>query len=91
MTKKSKTEELRDTIYRAVMEYLDNEESYSDDTQLEINTNTMEVTLADADQDLPGCDYYEVMDLVRGDENSPGQWTPDNDAIEEVVADYITE
>ena len=41
------------------------------------------------EDDLPECDYYPVMDLVRGSDTEPGKWIPDMDAIQEVVTEYL--
>lgn len=84
-----KAEELRKAIADIVKEYISNEEMYSDDVQLEINTENLSVAIADPEQDLPNCDYYPIMDLVNADPAHPGKWTADKDAIEEVIADYI--
>lgn len=85
-----KKEKLRHSLNNAVKEYLENEEAYSDNVQLEINTATLEVALADPDQDLPGCDYYQVMDLVKASTDNPGSWEVDEDAVSSVVAEYLT-
>lgn len=72
-----------------VKEYIAAEESFSDDVQLQINTVTMELEIADPENDLPNCDYYPMMDLVRMSATDPGRWEPDTDAIAEVAADYV--
>lgn len=77
-------------IYNLVNEYITNEEDYSDDVQLEINTEDLTLHIADPEQDLPNCDYYPIMDLVRASEESPGEWVPDGEAITEVAAGYIS-
>lgn len=72
-----------------VLDYIAEEEAYSDDVQLEINTNTWDMDIADPENDLPECDYYPVMDLVRMSTENPGQWEPDTDAITDIAAEYV--
>ncbi len=77
------------TLTDLVEEYIEAEEAYSDDVQLQINTTTWEMEIADPENDLPNCDYYPMMDLVKMSAANPGEWLPDNDAIEEVAAEYV--
>lgn len=72
-----------------VEEYTAAEEAYSDDVQLEINTTTWEMDIADPENDLPNCDYYPMMDLVKMSASNPGQWEPDNNAIVDIAAEYV--
>lgn len=72
-----------------VNEYIATEEAYSDDVQLEINTTTWEMDIADPENDLPNCDYYPMMDLVKMSAVNPGQWEPDHEAIADVAAEYV--
>lgn len=72
-----------------VEEYVEAEESYTDDVQLQINTTTWEMEIADPENDLPNCDYYPMMDLVKMSASNPGQWEPDTDAITDVAAEYV--
>lgn len=83
------TEKFIKLLTETVKEYIDGEESYSDDVQLEINTTTWEMDIADPENDLPDCDYYPMMDLVKMSATEPGKWEPDEVAIEEVAADYV--
>ena len=76
-------------LTETVEDYIAGEESYSDDVQLEINTVTWDMDIADPENDLPNCDYYPIMDLVRMSSKNPGQWEPDTDAINEVAAEYV--
>lgn len=76
-------------LTETVEEYISAEESYSDDVQLQINTLTFEMEIADPENDLPDCDYYPMMDLVRISTENPGQWEPDTDAIADVAAEYV--
>lgn len=85
MEKKDFIKRLREIV----KEYIADEEAYSDDVQLRINTLTKEVEIADPDDDLPNCDYYPMMDLVGMSTSEPGKWQPDEDAIEEVAAEYV--
>ena len=78
-----------DAVTELVKEYILDEENYSDDVQLEINTTTWEMDIADPENDLPGCDYYPVMDLVKMSVSEPGKWIPDDEAIESLAAEYV--
>lgn len=75
-------------ITETVKDYIAGEEGYSDDVQLEINTMTWEMDIADPENDLPECDYYPMMDLVRMSVTEAGKWEPDEEAIESVAAEY---
>lgn len=72
-----------------VEDYVAADEAYSDDVQLQINTLTWEMDIVDPENDLPECDYYPMMDLVSMSSENPGEWVPDNDAIEEVASSYV--
>ena len=72
-----------------VKEYILDEENYSDDVQVEINTVDWNMDIADPENDLPNCDYYPVMDLVRMSSTEPGKWEPDPEAIESVAVEYV--
>ena len=76
-------------IRETVKEYILDEDNYSDDVQLEINTTTWEMDIADPENDLPECDYYPVMDLVKMSVSEPGKWEPDEEAIESLAAEYV--
>ena len=78
-----------DALTELVKEYILDEENYSDDVQLEINTTTWEMDIADPENDLPDCDYYPVMDLVKMSSDRPGSWEPDMEAIESIAAEYV--
>lgn len=84
-----RTEALRRAIAGAVQAYLDNEEAYSDATQVQIDTTSLEAELADPDQDLPGFDYFDVMDFVRM--GADGEWISDPEAIADAAAQYAVE
>ena len=58
------------------------------ETEMTVENLTHRI-LADPEDDLPECDYYPVMDLVRGSDTEPGKWIPDMDAIQEVVTEYL--
>ena len=83
------TKKFIEALTDVVNEYVEAEESYSDDVQLQIDTTTWEMEIADPENDLLNCDYYPMMDLVKMSAENPGQWIPDNDAIEEVAAEYV--
>ncbi len=72
-----------------VLEYIAEEDAYSDDVQLQINTLSWDMEIADPDNDLPDCDYWPMMDLVKMSATEPGKWEPDKAAIEEVAAEYV--
>lgn len=72
-----------------VKEYIEDEEAYSDNVQLQIDTTTWQLEIADPENDLPDCDYYPMMDLVRMSGVNPGSWEPDPDAISDVAAEYV--
>ena len=76
-------------ITEVVKDYIAAEESYSDDVQLEINTTNWEMDIADPENDLPDCDYYPLMDLVKMSVSQPGKWEPDKEAIESIAAEYV--
>ena len=76
-------------ITEMVKEYIADEENYSDDVQLEINTTDWSMDIADPENDLPECDYYPIMDLVKMSAVEPGKWEPDMEAIESVAAEYV--
>lgn len=83
------TREFISRLTAAVNEYIDGEESYGDDVQVEINTTDWSMDIADPENDLPNCDYYPVMDLVRMSSSNPGQWEADDEAITDVAAEYV--
>ncbi|MCH5229108.1 MAG: hypothetical protein J1F12_03830 [Muribaculaceae bacterium] len=83
------TEEFRRKLRALVEEYIEDEENYSDDVQLEINTTDWSMDIADPENDLPNCDYYPVMDLVKMSIENPGRWEPDEAAIESLAAEYV--
>lgn len=72
-----------------VDEFIAQEESFSDDVQLQINTVNWEMEIADPENDLPNCDYYPMMELVKMSSDNPGQWEPDADAITDIAAEYV--
>ena len=83
------SEEFTARLRQTVLEFIEGEESYSDDVQIEINTTDWSMDIADPENDLPNCDYYPVMDLVKMSIEVPGKWEPDESAIESVAAEYV--
>lgn len=83
------TEKFIEKVTEVVKEYIADEEAYSDDVQLQINTLTWEMEIADPENDLPDCDYCPVMDLVKMSVAEPGKWEPDGDAITDLAAEYV--
>lgn len=82
-------DELFNQILKAVKQFTSNLDEYSDNIQLQINTTTYAVDLADPEQDLPNCDYYPIMELVRINPSQPAQWLPDETAIDGVASEYL--
>lgn len=85
MNAKEFTKRIRETVE----EYIDGEETYGDDVQLEINTTDWSMDIADPENDLPNCDYYPILDLVKMSVENPGKWEPDEASIESVAAEYV--
>ena len=83
------TKEFTEKLREIVLEYIASEDSYSDDVQLEINTTDWSMDIADPENDLPNCDYYPILDLVKMSVTEPGKWEPDESAIESVAAEYV--
>lgn len=83
------TKDFIKALNNIVREYIADEESYSDDVQLQIDTTTWELEIANPENDLPNCDYYPMMDLVKMSTTELGRWEPDEDAIEEIAAEYV--
>lgn len=83
------TSEFIRRIKETVEDYIAAEESYSDDVQLEINTTDWSMDIADPENDLPNCDYYPLLDLIKMSVTNPGQWVPDEEAIQSVAAEYV--
>ena len=83
------TKDFTDKVREIVKEYIASEEAYSDDVQLEINTTDWSMDIADPENDLPNCDYYPLMDLVKMSVEEPGQWLPDEAAIESIASEYV--
>lgn len=83
------TKEFTRRVREVVEDYIAGEEGYSDDVQLEINTTDWSMDIADPENDLPNCDYYPLMDLVKMSVDNPGKWLPDEEAIESVAAEYV--
>lgn len=76
-------------LREVVKEYIADEEAYSDDVQLRIDTTNWQMDIADPEDDLPNCDYYPMMELVKMSTADPGRWEPDEEAIEGVAAEYV--
>lgn len=83
------TKDFTNRLTDLVREYIAEEDAYGDDVQLQVNTLTWEMEIADPDNDLPDCDYWPMMDLVRMSASEPGKWEPDPEAISEVAAEYV--
>ena len=83
------TKDFKKRLNEIVSEYIAEEDAYSDDVQLQINTLTWDMEIADPDNDLPDCDYWPMMDLVKMSATEPGKWEPDSTAIDEVAAEYV--
>lgn len=92
--------DLYNKIILAVGEFIEAEEAYDDNAQLEIDPATWNVALVGFEDAEPegmdmvanvsdGKDYYDVMDLVRMNPDEPGQWLPDEEAINSVSEEYF--
>ncbi len=93
--------ELYDKILLAVEDFLEAEEAYDDNAQLEIDPEAWSVTVVSFEDAEPEGmdmvaalssdtkDYYDVMDLVKMNPEVPGQWLPDEDAITSVSEEYF--
>lgn len=77
---------LTERITAAVKKFIKDEDKYSDNVQLAVNTEDYSVEIADPDDDLPVFDYYPMMELVNVSESG---WTPDAEAIASVVDEYV--
>lgn len=74
-------------ITEKVNEFISGDEVFGDNAMLRISPDTLELEIADGDEDLPDIDYYSLMDLV---EMTPeGAWKPDSEVIAGIAADYI--
>ncbi len=89
MAEKTSRITLTEAIRRTVEEYIESEQQYDDDVQLQIDRTDFDVAIADPEQDLPECDYYPMMDLVQMSADDDGRWLPDDDAIASVVDEYV--
>ena len=89
MSKEMVREELVEAIRNVVEEYIESEQQYSDDVQLQIDRTSFEPAIADPEQDLPECDYYPMMELISMSTEEEGRWLPDEEAIESVVDEYV--
>lgn len=83
------TKEFIKNLREIVKEYIETEENYSDDVQLEINTTDWSMDIADPENDLPNCDYYPILDLIKMSVTQPGKWEPDEAAIESIASEYV--
>ena len=72
-------------IYDAVVYYIMHFQDFEGNVQLQINDEDYSVALADPEQDLPNCDYFEVNKLLI---DSPEGLAPDDEAIATLAAGY---
>ena len=72
-------------IYDAVVYYIMHFQDFEGNVQLQINDEDYSVALADPEQDLPNCDYFEVNKLLI---DSPEGLSPDDEAIATLAAGY---
>lgn len=82
---------LQQAITAAVCQYIDDEELYTDNVQVQINPLTAEAEIVDPDNDLDDYVYVPVMDLVKMSVENPGQWIADPDAIADIAAELSAE
>lgn len=89
--------EIEKLIRDAVADYIEEEESYDDNAQLQIDTDKMTVSVVssaeaednDASEAEGGdIDYIDIMELIKMDPVNPGKWLPDGDAIKSLAEEY---
>lgn len=79
-----------ENLTNIVKEYIADEEAYCDNAQLQVTISSWELEIADPDSDMPGCDYWPMMDIIRMSTVEPGKWEPDYDALSEIAEEYDT-
>lgn len=89
MSEKDMRTTLVEAIRNTVEEYIESEQQYDDDVQLQIDRTDFHTDIADPEQDLPECDYYPMMDLISMSTDDDGLWEPDMEAIESVADEYL--
>lgn len=88
-------QELEARIRAAVEDYIESEECYGDNAELEIDLSKGIVKVRDAmgmeDNLLSNdvVDYYDIMDLVQMSPSEPGKWEVDEEAVKSVASDYF--
>lgn len=83
--------ELEALIRSAVSEYIADEEIYDDNAQLCIEPSGWKVYIensSDIDEKSPEIDFYDVMDFVDMDTETPGKWRVDEEAVASVASEY---
>lgn len=84
--------QLERAMAEAVAEYIADEEAFTDNTLLAIDTDSLTAVLVDADNEdetPANVLYYPVMDLICACAGAPGQWEPDADAIHDTAAEAL--
>lgn len=81
--------DFRDALLDAIDEYIATEQSYDDNARFEIDLSTMEVEIADGEEeDIPGKDTIDAMEMIKMSESEPGRWVADPEAVEALVEEY---
>jgi len=82
---------MKKKVENLLKEYLEAPEAWSDNVMIEVNPDSMEMSLNDdenVDVDNSALDYWPVMDLLQMSVENPGEWEIDPDAVAEMVASY---
>lgn len=80
-------QELKKKIAEIAEEFASCDGAYSDNSMLEIDPATLSVRITD-EEDFPERDYYDIMDLMEVDIDSPDKWRLFDAAIEEIASNY---
>ena len=82
---------IKNKIMDILNEYLESPEAWSDNVQIEVETASKKMRLAD-DDDIDEAsekyDYWPVMDFIYMSVDNPGAWEIDTDAVGEMAAEY---
>ncbi len=89
---KALTAKFENDVTAAVESYLEAEEEYGDAAVIEINPETLAVSLLrerpQIEDQSEEQDYVDVMDLVKMDASNPGSWIPDTEAINGLAMEF---
>ena len=77
-----------EALCNLVEEFLQDNDAYSEETVLAINSKTMEIELGTKTDFLTGWDTFAIQNLIRNNEDNSGQ-EADIDAIHELASSYL--